>query len=265
MKISSIVVLIGILFFSSFAISQTASDNGKTVGIPNVMFDVSYSNKFLFLNNDSKTQYNNGDIVLKLNNDIEINALGLFVRNFNSKRHKLYGGAGINFSEYLIKRNIYSEPQSYSGHFAPIYSYSPDKLEYKLQLLRFQLQTCHYAFYKRVIVFQKIGLAYTVFLKNANSSAKYEEKYGNSIPTQDPAYITPSNPEGWYLKDIYTYTNKNDLDIYKNGFNAFCKFGMGIKIKQFTPFAAFEFSNVTGKFWSPYIKFQIGINYSFLK
>ena len=81
---------------------------------------------------------------------------------------------------------------------------------------------------------------------------------------QDAAHITPDNPNGWYWQNNYTYTDKNDLDIFKNGFNAFYKFGMGIKIKQFTPFAAFEFSYVSKNFGSQFLKLQVGLNYSIL-
>ena len=235
--------------------------NGQV--IPHTMFNISYSNSNLFFNNPEVVRYNTGDISLRLKNDIEVNAMGHFTRNFKSERPRLFGGIGANYSDYSIKRNLYPE-QNNSSHFSNNYSNTPNKLKYDLQLLRFNLQLCHYTFYKRIILFQKIGLAYSVFLKKSNPAAHYQERYGNFTPMQDTAHITIDNPNGWYWQDNFTYTNKNDLDIYKNGVNAFYKFGLGLRIKQFTPFAALEFSNVTSKFWSPYLKFQVGLNYSIL-
>lgn len=235
--------------------------NGQV--IPHTMFDMSYSNNYLFFNNPEVVRYNTGDISLKLNNDIEASVMKLLTPNSKSEHHRLFGGIGANYSDYSIKRNLYSE-QNNSSHFSNNYSYTPNKLEYDIQLLRFNIKLCHYTFYKKIILFQKIGLAYSAFLKKSNPAAQYEEQYGNSTPMQDAAHVTPDNPNGWYLQNNYTYTNKNDIDIYKNGFSAFYKFGMGVKIKQFTPFVSFEFSNFTSKFWSSYLKFQVGINYSIL-
>lgn len=238
--------------------------NVQGQSIPNYMFDLNYSNNYIFTNaNNDKINYSNGDIILKLKNDFEVNAMGIFLRNFKSKHHRLYGGTGLNYSEYAVQRNIFKE-QSYTGHFPSLYTYSPDRLNYTIQTFRFHLQLCHYTFYKRLILFQKIGLSYTSFIKKENTDAQYIEKYGNSYPTTDSAYITTSNPYGWHFVDSYTYTTKNDLDIYKNGFYAFYKFGVGIRVKQFTPFVAFEYSSVSTKIPGSFFKFQVGLNYSIL-
>lgn len=258
-------LLVFIVFFQLPNFSQTISDSSISKNSPHAMFDLSYSNVNLFFNNPEVVRYNTGDIALKLNNDIELNAMGLFLRNSKSVHHKLYGGIGVNYMDYIIKRNIYSEQNDFSGHFPLLYSYNPNKLEYNIQILRLHFQLCHYTFYKRLFIFQKLGLARTQFLKNNNlSTTHYDEIYGNSYPAYDSTYISPSNPSGGYLKGNYTHTDKNDLDMYKNGFNVFYKFGVGFRIKQFAPFAAFEFSNFTGMFWSPFLKFQVGINYSIL-
>ena len=161
--------------------------------------------------------------------------------------------------------NLIYQDYKYKSMENDLDNYSPDKLNYNLQSLRFQIHINHYTFYKRIILFQKIGLAYTSFIKKRTTNTQYIEQYGNSVPYQDPAYITPSNPDGWTFTNDYTYTAKNDLDIYKNGITAFYKFGIGVRIKNFTPFIGFETSNVSGRFWSLYLKGQIGINYSFIK
>lgn len=229
------------------------------------MVDVSYSNKYTSLTNCSKVEYATGDISLKLNNDIGINAMAAFVRGFKSNRHKLYGGIGINYSDYEVNRNIYIDQQGNQGHFPMTSSYTPNKLNYNLQSIRFQIHLNHYTFFKRIMIFQKLGLAYTSFISKTTNDSQYEEKYGNSVPYKDPVYITPSNPDGWAFTNNYTYTTKHDVDIYKNGFTAFYRFGFGIRIKNFTPFIGFETSNVSGKFWSLYLNGQVGINYSFIK
>jgi hypothetical protein len=144
-----------------------------------------------------------------------------------------------------------------------LYSYSRDKLQYTIQTFRFQIHLNHYTFYKRLMLFQKIGLAYTSFTKKNSPDSQYEEKYGNSVPTQDAEHMTPDNPNGWYFQDNYTYTAKNDLDIYKNGVTAFYRFGLGIRIKNVTPYISFETSSITRKFSSFYFKGQVGINYAF--
>ena len=266
MKVSVISILAGIILFPFLGIGQTIPDSVfvKKINVPNAILDISYSNNYLFLNNTEAVRYSNGDIVLKLNNDFELNAMGLLDSDRKNKRNQLYGGGGINFSEYTVNRHVYYDQQGYSGHFPMTYSYAPDKLKYNLQALRVQLQLGHYTFYKRVILFQKLGVAYTSFIKSNNSAAHYTEQYGNSVPNRDPAYITASNPEGWYFKDNYTYTDKNDMDIYKNSISAFYKFGVGIRIRQFTPFTAFEFSYVSKSFGSQYLKFQVGVKYSIL-
>jgi len=136
-------------FFYMFCI------NSYGQSIPNYMFDVSYSNNYLFSStNNNKINYSNGDIILKLKNDFELNAMGIFLRNFKSKHHKLYGGVGANYSQYLIERNIF-DSQYHSGHFPMLYYYSPEKLNYSIHTLRFHLQICQYTFYKRVILLQK--------------------------------------------------------------------------------------------------------------
>lgn len=263
MKKAAIFILFHVI--SSCTIAQTSPSVGEqNIRIPFVMFDINYSNNYLFFNSPTATKTENGDIALKLNNAFELNFMGLFVRNFKSKRNKLYGGLGVNVSDYSVNRKLYSD-ETTSGHFPMAYSYNPGILNYSLQTLRLQLHLDHYAFYKRLMLFQKLGIAYTAFLKNQNSSVTYEEKYGNSYPKTDPEYITPDNPEGWHWIDSYTTTKKNDLDLYRNGISVFYNFGIGVRIKQITPFAGFEFSYLSSKFRSPFLKVQLGVNYAFLK
>jgi hypothetical protein len=259
MKIKSSSLLVLFLIVVRTVFSQIVVSNS-----PKLLVDVGYSNQYSFLNNTKAVSFKNGDIIMKLKNDFEINVAGIFPKNLNNNRHKLYMGFGFNYSEYLNNRNLFSQNQSYSSHFPMTYSYNPNKLEYKLNVCRSHFQLCHYVFYKSVVVFQNLGLAFSSYIKKSNSATQYVEQYGNSTPNTNAAYITASNPEGWYFQDNYTYLTKNDLDIYKNGFNAFYKFGMGIKVKKLMPFAAIEFSNITGNFWSSYLKFQIGINYFIL-
>jgi hypothetical protein len=257
MKIHSTVYLIAvILLFKTLCKAQD-------MNLPKAMIDFSYANKYSFFNSISAMKYSNGDVLLKLKNDFDVNAMAAFARGFKSDRHKLYGGIGVNYSEYLAIRNIFLDQYFGGGHFPMQYSYRPDKLQYTIQTLRFRVHLNHYTFYKRIMLFQKIGLAYTSFIKKNSPDSQYEEKYGNSIPTQDADHITSDNPNGWYFRDNYTYSNKNDLDIYKNGVTAFYRFGLGIRIKNFTPYISFEASGITRKFPSFYVKGQVGINYSF--
>lgn len=264
MKGTIITIFIGIILFPLYSISQIVSDSiiYKNKNIPNVMFDISYSGKYMYLNNGNYSDYSGGQIIAKLNRDFGIDMMGVFIRNVKSKYHRLYGGLGANFSEFQINRYINNNDQSTSGHFPMTYSYSPDFLNYKLSVFRLQLHLNHYTFYNKLILFQKVGIAYSYFIKKVNSNAQYIEIYGNSTPARDSSFVSSSNPEGWHFIDNYTYTTKNDIDIYKNGFSMFYKFGLGYRIKKITPFINFEISYVSWKFWSPYLKGQIGINYS---
>jgi hypothetical protein len=243
-----------------------AQNTGTPVEVktPNIMLDLNYSNNYLFLNNNTVIKCENGDVRFKIKNDLELNFMGLFTRDEIYRHNKLYGGFGFNLSEYRIDRNLYKEPTG-MGHFPLYYYYTPNRLEYNLSLFRFNVQLAHFGVYKRILVFQKLGLAYNAYNKTPSDATHYQECYGSSVPMRDPSYVTPDNPEGWYFDSNFTTEDKNDLDLFKNGLSAFYKFGIGCRIKQFTPILGFEFSYFTKQFASNYLKFQVGLNYAFLK
>lgn len=254
--------LIGCIALICF-LSKHVFSQGKALDIPVLMIDVSYANSSSFLKGSYNTEYTSSTVNMAYDYEAHI-MFNMFPKSRFQRNH-FYVMAGYSQLRYDIEKKLYDNPPSVGGHFNSYSTFSPNKLNYKITVYRPDLGFAHYTFYKYVFIFQKLALYYNLFDKKDRANAYYSESYGSSYPVMDPAYITPDNPDGWHTVDAYTYTGHNDMDTFKNNLFAYYKFGVGARIGRFSPFIAFEFSEISRNIPVPYFNLQAGIGITLMK
>jgi hypothetical protein len=204
-----------------------------------------------------------------LPDNYKVNISSSLTLNFNyliskqlKKSNQFYIGLALNYIGYQATHTLYQ--YSVQGSGKPNYTsydYSQYQFNHTCSALSVAPNLSYYLLFKHLVLMNRLGVYLTENF--SNQSIGYDEKEYVSGPKTDPAYITSSNPEGWYYsKDLISTTSKKD-QIDNISFNLFYNMGLGIRIKKLMPFVNVEATRLSKTFKNPFIKLQIGVSYLF--
>ena len=198
---------------------------------------------------------------LNLNTSMTLNFNYLISKQFK-KSNQFYIGVALNYTGYQVIHTLYQYSEQGSGKpNYTSYDYSQYEFNHTCNAISIGPNLSYYVLFKRLVLMNRLGVYLTENF--SNNSIGYNEKEYVSGPKTDPAYITSSNPEGWYYsKDLISITSKQD-QIDDISFNLFYNVGLGIRIKKVIPLVNIEVTRLSKTFNNPFIKLQIGISYLF--
>jgi hypothetical protein len=166
-------------------------------------------------------------------------------------QHFIYVGAGFSNFNYQVyfKTENYSE-QSHTSSYT--YEFSPSDLTLKINKLNSSLFFTMGAIYPRgFYVSNSIGIGYSAYINKKETT--YTEHISGSDISNSPAYITPSNPSGYYYEHTDTYNTFKLKNYSGNSLYAFYTLNLGYRIKNFIPYVSAEMNLVNGYLTSVYV------------
>ncbi|MBI3518410.1 MAG: hypothetical protein HY062_03505 [Bacteroidetes bacterium] len=260
-----------ILFLGIICNPMFAGDSLKIY--PKWIIDVSYSQKpflggsYVSDRNKQQTQTTTSDKTdtydLNLTNSISSN-VQYCITKANKNANQLFIGLGINYSSGELNHTLFDHPLV-SGHGSGSnISYSQHEFQFRFNSISVSPQMVYNVIFKGVVLTNKIGINYSNYF--CSSHYDYQELTYNWGHDKDPAYITPSNPDGWYSYNILSSSvNKKDELPSISQFAIFYNMVLGVRIGKFMPSIGFEFClpNYYNKSNYFYAKAQAGLAYLF--
>ena len=198
---------------------------------------------------------------VNINSSLTLN-YNYLISNQLKKSNQFYIGLALNYTGYQATHTLYQYTEQGSGKpNYTSYDYSQYEFNHSCSALSVAPNLSYYLLFKRLVFVNRLGVYFTE--NYSKQSYGYDEKEYASGPKTDPAYITPSNPGGWYYsKDLVSTISKHD-QIDDISFNLFYNMGIGIRIKKMMPFVNVEATRLSKTFKNPFIKIQIGVSYLF--
>ncbi len=254
---------------------MSASDSLKR--FPIFMLDVMYNHNKMVNGYFKWVEYGNSSVIvneydLKLNYSISSNYNYLITKN-NKTPHALYIGLGLNFDQYNISHYL-GNHSLYNYHTSSGYLvYSQNYFNYKLYSLSILPQITYHIFFKNLVITNKFG-CYLNQNFTSNQVYNYNTVEHTSGLCQSLAYVTATNPEGWYTCNRQTNPQYYEDKLFQSfTYSFFYSNGLGFKIKKVMPFINWELTNKKMNVNKPndpkkvvqfvYYKIQLGITYLF--
>lgn len=175
------------------------------------------------------------------------------------KRNHYYFTPTIAILQNNLNLRVNNYTESYAGHFPPSHSFSQNNFNINYNVFSLGTGLTQMTNYKKLFLFQRLGLSFSEAFRN--KTIDYTETVSTSYPTQDPAHVTPTNPDGWYWTNT-SNTIEHKEEIEYSTFNLFYQLGLGISIKQFALFGNIELTGGSKSNFRPILNTQFGIFYS---
>lgn len=183
------------------------------------------------------------------------------IPNSKTKRNQYYVGLNVIFNQNRLKLYLEDYYEKDYNHFQPYHSFSQSEFNITYYTLGIAPSVAHYVYYRKFFIFQKAGLSINKSLSKKKFS--YTETVRSSSPERDSAYITPSNPEGWYWpRNTYTIEH-NESSVNYISLNPYYQLGFAYKFNRFIISCNAQVTTLRKIIDTPILSGQIGIIYGF--
>lgn len=237
-KTASTIIITLLVFLQSIANDSIPSNKKIRIGIYGGLSKLVptkvYDNKAMDPHNPFPYYSYSNFINFAMNLDYK-----LYQSMANQSTRKCYLGLsyGLNSCDFKSGINDYSE----NGHFSESHQFSGIEFKENIKFHSVRLNFALNFEFQNWFLSQKIGCELSAPFQS-KYSITYTETVNNSYPTTSPAYVTPSNPQGWYwVNNKYEYTQTNTYR-FKSAVNPYYSLNIGPRFGQYYLYIGGEIS-----------------------